>query len=87
MRYYGKIAERLCSYDKKFHNMSLFVIGLLATVIGLPVLKTAGLPSFDVVFYSMFGEGSIWALLFAALLIGMVLFGMKKLVESYQFRG
>ncbi|MGG0642566.1 hypothetical protein ABE021_01305 [Sporosarcina gallistercoris] len=72
---------------KRFRNMSLFVIGLLATAIGLPVLNATALPSFDVVLYSMFGEGSISALLFAALLIGMVLLCMKKLVESYQLRG
>lgn len=55
-----------------------FVSGVAATLIVLPLLYALGVPSFEVILTGLFGEGNPWALAFAALLILLVLFSLRK---------
>ena len=58
------------------------IISFLVTIFALPYLKTLGV-SFDVVLVALFGEGSIWALLFSLLLIASIVLVLRKLIIKY----
>ena len=69
--------------DGKKRNVILnFVIGITATVLGVPLLYAMGVPTFDVVLTALFGEGSIWALVFSVMLIMLVILGANKVMKS-----
>ena len=59
-----------------------FGLGVAATLIVLPLLYALGGPSFTVVLTAMFGEGNPWALVFTALIILLILFGIGKVVRT-----
>lgn len=68
--------------DRKKKNLILiFVIGFASGLLGLPLLSTLGVPSFDVVLTALFGEGSIWALVFSIMLIFLVTFSVCKVIK------
>ncbi|MCM3743129.1 hypothetical protein M3193_03150 [Sporosarcina luteola] len=60
-----------------------FVMGVLATAVGLPLLSASGVPSFDVVLVALFGEGSVWAVALSLLLILPIALGVGKVVKSH----
>lgn len=60
----------------------LFGSGVAATLLVLPLLYALGLPSFEVVLISLFGEGNSWALVFTVLLILLILFSVRKSFKS-----
>jgi len=67
--------------DRKKKNLILiFVIGMASGLLGLP--SALGVPSGDVVLTALFGEGSIWALVFSIMLILLVTFGVGKAIKS-----
>ncbi|WP_339212245.1 hypothetical protein [Solibacillus sp. FSL W8-0372] len=69
--------------DSKKRNLILnFVIGITATVLGVPLLYAMGVPTFDVVLTTLFGEGSIWALVFSVMLILLIILGANKVMKS-----
>ena len=69
--------------DRKKKNLILiFVIGMASVLLGLPLLSMLGVPSGDVVLTALFGEGSIWALVFSIMLILLVTFGVGKAIKS-----
>ena len=61
----------------------IFVLAVLATSFGVPFLYAIGVPSFDVVLTAIFGEGSIWGIVFSLLLIISIAFGVGKVSKSY----
>lgn len=67
---------------KKRNFLFYFVIGITATVLGVPLLYAMGVPKFDVVLNELFGEGSIWALVFSVMLIMLVILGANKVMKS-----
>jgi len=70
--------------DKKKKIFILtFVMGIISTAFALPLLSALGVPSFDVVLTSLFGEGNSWALVFSLMLILLVTFGVGKAIKSY----
>ncbi|OED33170.1 hypothetical protein BHE17_12195 [Planococcus maritimus] len=60
----------------------VFGLGLVATLLALPFLYALGLPSFEVVLMGLFGEGNAWALVFTALLVLLIFFGLRKWIKS-----
>ncbi|MBU9673337.1 hypothetical protein KQ939_00455 [Planococcus sp. CP5-4] len=60
----------------------LFGSGVASTLLVLPLLYALGLPSFEVVLISLFGEGNIWALVFTVVLILLILFSLRKSFKS-----
>ena len=67
---------------KKRNLLFYFVIGITATILGVPLLYAMGVPTFDVVLTALFGEGSIWALVFSVMIILLVIFGANKVMKS-----
>lgn len=57
-----------------------FVLGFLTALI-FPFLRTMGL-SFDVLLVYLFGEDSVWAVLFSLLLIARIVFGVRKFISK-----
>lgn len=69
--------------ERKKRNLILtFVISIASVILGLPLLYSLGVPSGDVVLTALFGEGNIWALVFSAMLILLVTFGVGKVIKS-----
>ncbi|SFP61557.1 hypothetical protein [Salibacterium halotolerans] len=59
-----------------------FLLGVCISVIVLPFLQAIGVPSFEVVLTSLFGKGSIGAVLFTAAILVLILAGMLTLNKS-----
>lgn len=55
-----------------------FIIGFITIIFVLPVLYALGVPRGEVVLTALFGEGSMWAVIFSLLCIGLVIFGISK---------
>lgn len=69
--------------DKKKKNLILtFFMGVISGFFILPLLSALGVPSFDMVLTSLFGEGNIWAIIFTLLLILLTIFGVGKTIKS-----
>ncbi|MFD2707136.1 hypothetical protein [Salibacterium lacus] len=60
-----------------------FVLGICVSLLVLPFLYRAGVPTFDVVLRHVFGEGSIWAVFPSLLLILLVFLGIRKAVKQH----
>jgi len=70
--------------NKKRFLILIFVVSFFSGVLGLRLLLTAmGVPSFDVVLTTLFGEGNPWALVFSITLILLIVFGLSKAIERY----
>lgn len=61
----------------------IFVMGVVASAVILPLTSALGVPSFNVLLVALFGEGSIWAIAFSLLLIILTLVGVNKMMKSY----
>lgn len=60
----------------------VFLMGVFTTMLALPILYAFGLPSFDVILTTVFGEGNIWAVVFSLFIILFVTFGLSKLIRN-----
>lgn len=69
--------------NKKRFLILIFITSFFSVILGLPLLLTMGVPSFDVVLTSLFGEGNPWALVFSITLILLIVFGLIKTIERY----
>ncbi len=58
-----------------------FILGLITVLFVLPLLYSIGVPSFDLVFVYLFGEGSILAVVFSLVLIVLILQGVRKVAQ------
>ncbi|PYF06249.1 hypothetical protein BJ095_11180 [Ureibacillus chungkukjangi] len=72
-----RIVER-----KKRNPILTFVISFASVIFGLPLLYALGVPSGDVVLTALFGEGNIWTLIFSAMLILLITFGVGRAIKS-----
>lgn len=61
----------------------IFVMGIVASTVILPLTSALGVPSFNVLLVALFGEGSIWAIAFSLLLILLILVGVNKMMKNY----
>lgn len=68
---------------KRGNLFLIFVLGIIATAVALPLLYAMGLPSFDVVLTTLFGEGSSLAVILCVALIGTILFGVGRAVKVH----
>ena len=69
--------------DKKKKNLILtFLMGVISAIFVLPLLSALGVPSFDTVLNSLFGEGSIWAIVFSLMLILLTIFCVGKTIKN-----
>lgn len=60
-------------------NIKLFVTGIITAAIIIPLLTALGVPNFDTLLVSLFGEGNIWAIVFSLLLImTMIILFVRK---------
>ena len=67
---------------KKRKNYFLaFLGGVAVTLFILPLLYAIGIPTFDVVLVSLFGEDSILAIVFSLVLVTVTLFWLVKYVK------
>ena len=71
---------------KKRVLLLIFIGGVFSAVLGSPILTTIGVPSFDVVLTTLFGEGNPWALVFSITLIFLIIFGLSKMIERFNVR-
>lgn len=70
--------------NKKRFLILIFIVSFFSVILGLPLLLTAmGVPSFDVILTSLFGEGNPLALVFSITLILLIVFGLIKTIERY----
>lgn len=60
----------------------IFVMGFLATILGLPLLYALGVPSFSVLLDELFGEKSILAVAFSLLLLFFIFLGVGKVINK-----
>lgn len=65
---------------KKF--LIVFGLGIIAGLFLLSIMRTLGLPTFETFLTSVFGEGNIWALVFSALLILLIIIDLFKVVRK-----
>lgn len=65
---------------KKF--LILFGLGMLTGILLLTFMRTLGLPTFETFLTAVFGEDNIWALVFSALLILLILISMFKMMKK-----
>lgn len=65
---------------KKF--LIVFVLGIIAGLFLISIMRTLGLPTFETFLTVMFGEDNIWALIFSALLILLITIGLFKVVRK-----
>lgn len=65
----------------KKRKLLLFIMGFLTTILLLPLLYAVGMPSFADVLTALFGEGSIWAMVFSLLLLLILAFGVGKIMK------
>ncbi|GKW46941.1 hypothetical protein [Planococcus sp. NCCP-2050] len=59
-----------------------FGFGIIVILFILPLLSTIGIPSFDEVLTSLFGEKSIWAVVFSLLGILLISLGIGKIIKN-----
>lgn len=56
----------------------LFLSGVLIVLFVLPLLQYMGVPSYAVILESIFGDQKVFGLLFTALLLSVIVFGLYK---------
>ena len=61
----------------------IFIGGFFSGVLGSPILTAIGVPSFDVVLTTLFGEGNPWAVVFSITLIVLIIFGISNVLERF----
>ena len=71
---------------KKRGLILIFIGGFFSAVFGSPILTAIGVPSFDVVLTTLFGEENPWALVFSITLIVLIIFGLSKMIERFNVR-
>ncbi|GAA0379526.1 hypothetical protein [Bacillus horti] len=64
--------------QKKMKLSLWFLSGIMISALILPLISALGMPSYNVLLVSLFGEGSILALGFTLLLITFILVGVSK---------
>lgn len=67
---------------KKRKLILTFLISFASIIFGFPLLFALGVPSGDEVLIALFGEGNIWALVFSAMIILLVILGVGKVIKS-----
>ena len=59
-----------------------FGSGIIVTLFILPLLNAIGIPSSGVVLTSLFGEKSIWAVVFPLLVILLIFLGIGRMIKN-----
>ncbi|MHA6253313.1 hypothetical protein [Oceanobacillus sp. CAU 1775] len=67
--------------NKKY--VLVFIAGIATSLLVLPLLYALGVPTYDVLLASLFGENKILATGFSLILIIAILFGLVKYTKKY----
>lgn len=59
-----------------------FGLGFIAGIFLLSIMRSLGIPTFETFLAAAFGEDNIWALVFSALMILLVMIGIFKTVDK-----
>ncbi|SDN61642.1 hypothetical protein [Alkalicoccus daliensis] len=68
--------------NHKKNYILMFLGGIAAALFILPILQALGVPSFNEVLVSLFGEDNPLALAFSLLLVVIVIFLMVRLIKK-----
>lgn len=66
----------------KKKSVIYFLLGFATSAIILPMLESLGVPTFNTVLKSLFGDNKAAALLFSVVLVAVVLFGLIAFSKS-----